>query len=76
MATEETKAPVQEPAPVVVPVVDDAIVNEMTNDEAIAAFPKTTNEFGTEQVRIDANGQIEGLASADLATPAPAPASE
>ena len=69
VATPEV-APVAEPTPVVAPVVDDAIVNEMTNDDVIASFPKTTNEFGTAQVHIDENGQIEGLASADQATPA------
>ena len=67
---EVVEAPVAEPTPVVAPVVDDAIVNEMTNDDVIASFPKTTNEFGTAQVHIDENGQIEGLASADQATPA------
>lgn len=67
---EVVEAPVAEPTPVVAPVVDDAIVNEMTNDDVIASFPTTTNEFGTAQVHIDENGQIEGLASADQATTA------
>lgn len=66
----EVEAPVAEPTLVVAPVVDDAIVNEMTNDDVIASFPKTTNEFGTAQVHIDENGQIKGLASADQATTA------
>lgn len=47
------------------PQVDDSIVNELTNDDVIASFPKTKNEFGTEQVIIDANGFIKGLAPED-----------
>lgn len=43
------------------PQVDDLIVNEMSNDDVVASFPKTTNEHGVDQVLVDANGDIQGL---------------
>lgn len=47
------------------PQVDDLIINEQTNDDIVAALPTTKNEFGTEQVIINADGTIQGLASED-----------
>jgi hypothetical protein len=47
------------------PQVDDLIINEQTNDDIVANLPTTKNEFGTEQVIINADGTIQGLATAD-----------
>ena len=58
------------------PRVDDLIVNEQTNDDVIAAFPKKKNDAGTEQVWIDENGFIDGVdAGSQPAAPA-APAAD
>lgn len=48
---------------------DDLIINQPSNDDTVAAFPKFENEHGTEQVHIDENGWIVGLD--EQAQPAP-----
>lgn len=50
---------------------DDLIVNELTNDDVVAGFPKNDNG----QVEIDENGFVKGLTSTEQPThPAGEPA--